>query len=92
MSAIRDFLLQQLDAGEWRIGQLLVRPDISLRHVEDASRNILEVFTHPADAREFAKYDDAGNYRPLKTAPNLRHGWLLALGSVDELRQALDLI
>ena len=26
---------------------------------------------------ELARFDDAGNYRPLKTAPNLRHGWRL---------------
>ena len=34
--------------------------------------------------------DDAGNYRPLKTAPNLRHGWRLELATVEELRRALD--
>jgi sirohydrochlorin cobaltochelatase len=38
-----------------------------------------------------AKYDDAGSYRPLKTAPNLRHGWRLVLGSIEELHLALDL-
>jgi sirohydrochlorin cobaltochelatase len=42
------------------------------------------------DAIEIAKYDDAGNYRPLKTAPNLRHGWRLELGTLEELRRALD--
>src|SRR5205807_1856486 len=35
--------------------------------------------------------DDAGNYRPLKTAPNLRHGWRLVLPDVGALRIALDL-
>ncbi len=34
--------------------------------------------------------DDAGNYRQLKTAPNLRHGWRLELATVEELRRALD--
>jgi sirohydrochlorin cobaltochelatase len=42
------------------------------------------------DAIEIAKYDDAGNYRPLKTAPNLRHGWRLELDTLEELRRALD--
>ncbi|HEU5246856.1 MAG TPA: DR2241 family protein [Candidatus Udaeobacter sp.] len=37
-----------------------------------------------------ARYDDAGNYRPLKTAPNLRHGWRMELGTREELRSALD--
>jgi sirohydrochlorin cobaltochelatase len=42
------------------------------------------------DAIEIAKYDDAGNYRPLKTAPNLRRGWRLELDTLEELRRALD--
>jgi sirohydrochlorin cobaltochelatase len=42
------------------------------------------------DAIEIAKYDDVGNYRPLKTAPNLRHGWRLELRTVAELTRALD--
>src|SRR5947199_3245258 len=41
-------------------------------------------------AYEITKYDDAGNYRPLKTAPNLRHGWRLELATLDELGRALD--
>src|SRR4030095_17074351 len=41
-------------------------------------------------AYEIARYDDAGNYRPLKTAPNLRHGWRMELERSDELRRALD--
>ena len=40
---------------------------------------------------QIARYDDAGNYRPLKTAPNLRHGWRLELVDVSALRLALDL-
>jgi sirohydrochlorin cobaltochelatase len=42
------------------------------------------------DAIEIAKYDDVGNYRPLKTAPNLRHGWRLELRTGAELTRALD--
>ena len=36
--------------------------------------------------------DDAGNYRPLKTAPNLRHGWRLSLKSLDEVSLAMDFL
>ena len=36
------------------------------------------------------RFDDAGNYRPLKTAPTLRHGWQLTVSSLAELRLALD--
>ena len=42
------------------------------------------------DAIEIAKFDDAGNYRPLKTAPNLRHGWRLELVDLSEVARALD--
>jgi sirohydrochlorin cobaltochelatase len=50
----------------------------------------LQTFRNAEDAIEIAKYDDAGNYRPLKTAPNLRHGWRLELDTLEELRRALD--
>jgi len=49
-----------------------------------------EIFRKPEDAIEIARYDDAGNYRPLKTAPNLRHGWRLEVVDLSELRRALD--
>jgi hypothetical protein len=50
----------------------------------------LQTYQDAENAIEIAKYDDAGNYRPLKTAPNLRHGWRLELATVEELRRALD--
>ena len=43
------------------------------------------------DAAQLARFDDAGNYRPLKTAPNLRHGWRLVLPDRSALSIALDL-
>ena len=45
----------------------------------------------PDDAEELAKFDDQGNYRPLKTAPNLRHNWRLELADLDAVQRALDL-
>ncbi|MDD5200022.1 MAG: DR2241 family protein [Terrimicrobiaceae bacterium] len=90
MSAIREFLSGQLSAGEWVLGQIRVTPGIVLRHVDDSAAARLAIFTRPTDARDLAKFDDAGNYRPLKTAPNLRHGWELRLGDLDGLRLALD--
>ena len=49
-----------------------------------------ELFRSPNDAIEIAHFDDAGQYRPLKTAPNFRHGWRLELADLAELRLALD--
>jgi sirohydrochlorin cobaltochelatase len=50
----------------------------------------LERFQRAEDARALATQDDAGNYRPLKSAPTLRRGWLLSLADVASLRRALD--
>ena len=77
-----------------RIGQLLIQRTSSggfvVCHREDESSRSLQVFRRPDDAVELARYDDAGKYRPLKTAPNLRHGWRLELVDLNELRRALD--
>jgi sirohydrochlorin cobaltochelatase len=77
-----------------RFGQLFIqRTNTSgfvLCHREDENADRLEILRKPDDALEIARYDDAGKYRPLKTAPNLRHGWRLELGDVGELRKALD--
>lgn len=63
----------------------------SLTHRDDATRNDLAAHTRAEDATELARFDDAGNYRALKTAPNLRHGWRLTLTRGADLRLALDL-
>jgi sirohydrochlorin cobaltochelatase len=61
-----------------------------LSHRDDKPGGPREVFRRPEDAIAIARFDDAGNYRPLKTAPNLRHGWRLEAVDLDELRRALD--
>ncbi|HEY4271214.1 MAG TPA: DR2241 family protein [Candidatus Udaeobacter sp.] len=75
-------------------GQILVRNTgtggFVLSHREDESLDQLEIFRDAEGAIEIAKCDDAGNYRPLKTAPNLRHGWRMQLATVEQLRRALD--
>ncbi|MDQ6809858.1 MAG: hypothetical protein M3Z64_10635, partial [Verrucomicrobiota bacterium] len=62
-----------------------------LTHCEDAGRADLVPYDDPGAAEKIARYDDAGKYRPLKTAPNLRHGWRLNLARRAALRLALDL-
>ena len=75
-------------------GQILVEKKegagFVLLHRDDASRDQLQTYRDAENAVEIAKHDDAGNYRPLKTAPNLPHGWRLELATVEELRRALD--
>lgn len=88
---ILQFLERRLASGPFQLGQILASPDFTLRHADDESTE-LALFTSPFDAIEIARYDDAGKYRPLKTAPNLRHGWLLRLAGSAELLQALDFL
>jgi sirohydrochlorin cobaltochelatase len=75
-------------------GQILVQETTTghfvLSHRDDKSVDQLKVFRSAEDASNIAKYDDAGNYRPLKTAANLRHGWRLELDTLEELQRALD--
>src|SRR5262245_65620795 len=76
-------------AAPFSFGQILVekREDAGfvLSHRDDASHDDLQTYREAENAIEIAKCDDAGNYRPLKTAPNLRHGWRLELATVKEL-------
>ncbi len=76
------------------IGQVLIQRTanngFALCHRDDRPSGKLKNFRKPEDAIEIARYDDDENYRPLKTAPNLRHGWLLELVDLGELRRALD--
>jgi len=75
-------------------GQLSVRKATTggfvLLNRDDEDREDLQIFQNAEDAIEIAKYDEAGNYRPLKTAPSLRRGWRLELAKVEELQRALD--
>jgi sirohydrochlorin cobaltochelatase len=84
-----------LAAGLRHIGQIVIKTQedgsFALRHRDDASRDDLICHTQPEDAATLARFDDAENYRPLKTAPNLRHGWRLVLQDLPGLRVALDL-
>ncbi|NHN48880.1 hypothetical protein G9464_14925 [Halostella sp. JP-L12] len=49
-----------------------------LRHEADGGRPVedLDAFEDPLEARELVTYDEKGRYRPLKTAPTLRTGWV----------------
>jgi sirohydrochlorin cobaltochelatase len=94
-------LAQERALGDWLaaglrcIGQIAIecRDDgsFTIMHRDDADRTGLAPQSRAEDAAELARFDDEGNYRPLKTAPNLRHGWRLTLPSLAELRTALDL-
>jgi sirohydrochlorin cobaltochelatase len=84
---------QVLEAVPFCLGQILVRKtggDFVLCHRDDEACDDLEIFQDPEDAIEIARYDDAGNYRALKTAPNLQRDWRMELRTSDDLKRALD--
>jgi len=93
MPSVIERALQAALTDRFHFGQILIRKtngSFVLSHRDDEVRTALQTFRNAEEAVEIAKYDDAGNYRPLKTAPNLRHGWRLELATLDELRRALD--
>lgn len=76
-----------------QIGQILIRAThggFVLLHRDDEQNADLREYSDSEDAIEIARYDDLGSYRPLKTAPNLRHGWRLTVDGLSKLRRALD--
>lgn len=92
-AAIEHFLAAAVSSGECCIGEVVITAlggNFSLRHRDDEERDDFVEFQGPERALEIARYDDAGDFRPLKTAPNLRHGWRLKLADLRELQRALD--
>lgn len=86
-------LARWLGEGGKQIGQIVITSlgdSYELRHRDDAGRTDLGLFTRWEEARSLATADDAGKFRALKTAPNLRHGWRLVLRETAEVRKALD--
>ena len=61
-----------------------------MRHHLDCGLEGLALHSTPEAAYEIALYDEAGIYRPLKTAPTLRRGWRLVLETLEQLHEALD--
>jgi len=86
-------VLQAALAAPFYFGQILIQKTNArfvLSHRDDEGRNDLQTFRSTEDAIDIAKYDDAGNYRPLKTAPNLRRGWRLEITTLPELKRARE--
>ncbi len=93
-------LAQERALGNWIttglrcIGQIAIESfsdgTFQLTHRDDSGRADLTIHHGAKQADELARFDDAENYRPLKTAPNLRHGWIINVSDLEELRLTLD--
>lgn len=64
----------------------------SLCNKADRERDDLEAYDDPRDARQIAKYDDDGDYRPLKTAPTLQTGWQFTDLTGTEALRTIDFL
>src|ERR1700746_3770333 len=85
-------LADVLSGGACDFGQIAIRAVsdcYQLSHRDDVGGADLTI-TKLKDASDAAKFDETGAYRPLRTAPNLRHGWLLQVESGTEVRRALE--
>lgn len=91
----RNAIREWLESPPCRIGQIFIDRDSTggfvLRHRDDLIDLNLVLHSEPEAAGEIARFDNAGAFRPLKTAPNLRHGWRLSLATVEEVIAALEL-
>lgn len=88
-------LLQALVARRVsRIGELEIERlegGFALSHRDDAGRS--DLTEHEiGGAFEIARFDDGGNYRPLKTAPTLQHGWKILAQHLSQVEQVIDAI
>ena len=94
MGRLEDALALALVEGRGRIGQIRIASGegggFEMRHRLDGGRTDLERFERAEEARALGTNDDAGTYRPLKSAPTLRRGWLLALPDLAAVALALD--
>ena len=93
-SKILPWLEQKMAPGGFTIGQVAVKRTAAgyvLCHREDAEALAsISLQSGPDAAREVAKLDGAGEFRPLKSAPNLRRGWAIEVADLPSLRLALD--
>lgn len=63
-----------------------------IRHREDETAQELISLSDPAAVREWAKFDAAGEYRPLRTAPGLKTGFEIRCRGTEETLRFLDAI
>jgi|ERR1700719_2132965 len=92
-AAIEQALAALISGHACCIGEIAINPTgnrFLLAHLDDFEKDGLVTTENPADAIRLAMFDDAGDFRPLKTAPNLRHGWRMELADVARVVSALE--
>jgi hypothetical protein len=88
-------------SGFHRIGEIEIQTDVYgypyvICHYADAELSTepalggLDLHEGPDDAREISTYAEDGTYRFTKGQTNLKRGWVMALETEEDLRQAID--
>lgn len=96
-SAQLETLKAWLEAGKNVMGEVVITSlpnSYRLCHVKDAQADseTLTLHTQPEAAREIARCDAEGAFRPIKTAPTLISGWRLELADLAQVRVALEFL
>lgn len=76
--------------GPARIGQVVIVPGYTLRHVDDLQRGDCRKIADLGQWHDLIRFDASGAYRPLKAAPNLPGGWEFGPLNFAGLVVALD--
>lgn len=93
-SKLIPWLRSKLVDGSLRLGQIKVEAlgsSLVLRHVDDSATATLAPHHGALALREIVKLDAQGEFRALKSAPNLIRGWQVTVDSLEELLLALDI-
>lgn len=92
MSAVEAFL-ESIGPGIV-VGQVLITQHLGvfeLRHVQDRSVLATDLKSlNPVELRQWAQTNASGQFRPLRSAPDLMPGWRLQANSLQDLEFALN--
>ncbi len=90
---LNEALAAALAKGPLQIGQVRVERNSGggfiLSHIDDTP-SAPKTHSSAESALAIARFDSAENFRPLKTAPNLRAGWVLQFRDLHQVGEALD--
>jgi sirohydrochlorin cobaltochelatase len=91
--SLEQLLESELASGSFTIGEVAIEAlndgTFDITHCD--AETTAAAFA-PDEALEIAKFDDAGNYRPLRTAPTLRHGWKIIVSTISEAANVIEAI
>src|SRR4051794_4185563 len=86
-------LAAALTNGPLQVGQVRIErgggDSFILTHVDDRPA-LSGTCSEPEAALDIAQFDRNERFRPLKTAPNLKPGWVLRLRGIQEVGDALN--